>query len=432
MFGFLRPENRLSEWRQSYARICQTQRRMFGLTSLPFLSYEATFLYQMAVDSRLIPALAAGAPECCRLRRLRHSSKQPDLVVAEFCAAFGMLLAGIKLRDDVDDHGRWHNRLAMWKYAKQVQAASHYLEGVCPGLTEQIQRIVCQHRLAETLRTPISIEAYCQSTGDGFALLFKSLAELTDGPCQLFESVGRHVGHAIISWDCAVDFHRDQIYGEFNPLQNTADADHSLRFCLLELARLGWSLPAEDSVCSQLIHSVARRVHARLHRTDNHVCRTSMLERWGLVRAKGYQYARCDGCEGICAVAECGECGCAAAEGAAEGAVCCAGGAAESSGCCDPLCCWWGSGCGPNGQAKNGLAHPVTTQPSLYEQFHGRDGITCGDLNPQGYVIIDQQRMPARADGSSWIADRSNVKVVKTDPLGVTVREINSNFGRTE
>jgi hypothetical protein len=394
---------------------------MFGLTSLPFLSYEATFLYQMAVDIRLIPALTEEAPECCRLRSLKNPEQQPDKAVAEFCAAFGMLLAGIKLRDDVDDHGRWHNRIAMWKYAKQVLAASHYLEGVCPGLTEQVQRIVRQHQQAETPGTSISIEKYCQPTGNGFALLFRSLAELTDGPCQLFDSIGRHVGHAIISWDCAVDFHQDQIYGEFNPLKNAAEADDSLRFCLLELARLGWALPAEDSVCSKVIHSVSRRVHSRLHRTDQHVCRTSMLERWGLVRAKGYQYARCDGCEGLCAVAECSECGCAAIQGTAEGASC----------CCDPACCWLG-GNGPINQAKNGTVHPVTSQPSLYEQFHGREGVVYGDLNPQGYVMIDQQRLPARADGSSWIADGSNVKVVRTDPLGVTVRVINSNSGRSE
>ncbi len=423
MFGFLKPNNRIQAWRQSYARVCQTQRRMFGLTSLPFLSYEATFLYQLAVDTRLIPALASEAPECCRLRRLQNPRQQPDADVAEFCAAFGMLLAGIKLQDDTDDHGRWYNRIAMWKYAKQVRSASQYLEQICHGLAEQIQVILRQHKETETSGTAMSIEAYCRPTGDGFALLFRTLAALSGGPCPLYDSIGRHVGHAIISWDCAVDFQRDQIYGEFNPLKNAAAADDSLRFCLLELARLGWALPAEDSVCLQVIQSVTRRVHSRLHRTDNHICRTSLLERWGLVRAKGYQYARCDGCEGLCAVAECSECGCAAIQGAAEGTACCFSGPPGSSCVCDSACCSWDCCRGQADQAKKGPEHPVTTQPSLYEQFHGRDGITYGDLNPQGYVMIDEQRLPARADGSSWIAGGTKVRVVKTDPLGVTVRE---------
>ena len=423
MFGFLKPDKRFSRWRQSYARVCQTQRRMFGLTSLPFLSYEATFLYQLAVDTRLIPPLTSTAPECCRLRRLQNARQQPDVDVAEFCAAFGMLLAGIKLQDDADDHGRWHNKVALWKYAKQVRSASQYLEQICHGLTDQIQVILRQHKETETSGTKMSIEAYCRPTGDGFALLFRSLAAMADGPCQLFDSIGRHIGHAIISWDCAVDFHRDQIYGEFNPLKSAAEADDSLRFCLLELARLGWALPEEDSACSQVIHSVSRRVHSRLHKTDDHICRTSRLERWGLVRAKGYQYARCDGCEGICAIAECGECGCAAIQGAAEGAACCFSGPPGSSCGCDPVCCSSDCGRGQADQAKKGSEHPVTTQPSLYEQFHGRDGITYGDLNPQGYVMIDEQRLPAKADSNSWIAGGTKVRVVKTDPLGVTVRE---------
>ncbi|MFO0999344.1 MAG: DUF5685 family protein [Planctomycetaceae bacterium] len=430
MFGFLKPTGRISAWRQSYARVCQTQRRLFGLTSLPFLSYEATFLYQLAVDTKLIPTFSPDAPECCRLRRLRNPEQQPDTAVAEFCAAFGMLLAGVKLQDDADDHGRWHNRFALWKYAKQVQAASQYLEGICHGLTEEVQTILRQHKQSEMSQTAMSVEDYCRPTGDGFALLFRSLAALAGGACPLFDSIGRHVGHAIISWDCAVDFHKDQIYGEFNPLKSAAEADDSLRFCLLELAKLGWALPAEDSVCSNVIQSVSRRVHSRLHRTDNHVCRTSMLERWGLVRAKGYQYARCDGCE-ICAVAECGECGCAAVQGAAEGASCCLSGSPGSPCCCDALCCW-GSGCGSTEEKKKEPAHPVTDQPSLYEQFHGRDGIAYGDLNPQGFVMIDEQRLPGRADGSSYIADRTKVRVVKTDPMGVTVRVITTESGQTE
>lgn len=420
MFGFLKPTGRISEWRQSYARVCQTQRRMFGLTSLPFLSYEATFLYQLAVDTKVIPALSSDAPECCRLRRLRSPEQQPDTAVAEFCAAFGMLLAGVKLQDDADDHGRWHNRFALWKYRQQVQSASHHLEQICHGLRGQIQFILQKHKQSEVSGTATSIEEYCRPTGDGFALLFRSLATLAGGSCALFDSIGRHIGHAIISWDCAVDFHRDQIYGEFNPLKSAAEVDDSLNFCLLELAKLGWALPAESSVCSKVIYSVSRRVYSRLHQTDNHICRTSLLERWGLVRAKGYQYARCDGCEALCAVAECSECGCAAVQGATEGAVCCLSDSLGPS-CCDLVCCW-GGGCGSTEEKNKEPLHPVTTQPSLYEQFHGREGFTYGDLNPQGYVMIDEQRLPARADGSSYIPDGTNVRVVKTDPLGVTVR----------
>ena len=68
----------------------------------------------------------------------------------------------------------------------------------------------------------------------------------------------------------------------------------------------------------------------------------------------------------------------------------------------------------------------------MYEQFHGRDGIAYGDLNPQGFVMIDEQRLPGRADGSSWIAGGTNVRVVKTDPMGVTVRVITTESSQSE
>ena len=86
MFGFFRPGGRLVRWRQSYARICQTQRRLFGLTSLPFLSYEATLLYQLAIDFGLIPLLPESAPQCCRLGGLRNAGQQQDAGGAEFAA----------------------------------------------------------------------------------------------------------------------------------------------------------------------------------------------------------------------------------------------------------------------------------------------------------------------------------------------------------
>jgi hypothetical protein len=66
MFGFLAPRQKIPKWRQSYARVCQYQRLLFGVTALPFLSYAATFLYQLGIDFELIPALAECAPPCCR------------------------------------------------------------------------------------------------------------------------------------------------------------------------------------------------------------------------------------------------------------------------------------------------------------------------------------------------------------------------------
>ena len=58
MFGFLRPRPQSDDYRRAYARLCVHQRQRLGLRSLPFHSYEAVFLYQLALDA------GAVAPEC--------------------------------------------------------------------------------------------------------------------------------------------------------------------------------------------------------------------------------------------------------------------------------------------------------------------------------------------------------------------------------
>ena len=50
MFGFLNPRPHSWAYRRAYARLCQHQRRAYGLLSLPFHSYEAVFLYQCALE----------------------------------------------------------------------------------------------------------------------------------------------------------------------------------------------------------------------------------------------------------------------------------------------------------------------------------------------------------------------------------------------
>ncbi|MCA9033831.1 MAG: hypothetical protein KDA91_01815 [Planctomycetaceae bacterium] len=423
MFGFLKPAAKLPLWRQSYARICQTQRRLFGMMSLPFLSYEATFVYRLAIEKQLIPELPSASPECCRLKRLKNPEQRPDYAAASLSAAFGMLLAGIKLNDDVADHGRWHNRLLLFKYQRQIRMASEILEVANPGIKRQIQNILMEHHQLESGRR-VELSDYIRPTGDGFALLFRSIAmalNATDDIADDFEKIGRSTGRALIAWDCAADFHHDQIYGEFNPLRNALEVENSLRTCLLELARAGWALPSQDSVCRQVLEDLTRRVNHRLHHPD-HICRTTRLERWGLVRAKRYQYARCDCCEAFCAVGECGECACAGAEGAAEGAAC------VGCDCCsDGFCCWAGSGCDPccYESPKPGAAgenKATSTRECAYERFRGKHGLTYGDLSPEGFVMVEETRIPARSEGGFWLGNKTRILVIDADSLGVVVR----------
>ena len=422
MFGFLAPTFPISRWRQSYARICQTQRHLFGITSLPFLSYEATFLYQLMVDFSLVPPLASNAPLCCRLRRLRNVQTQPDAKAASFAAAFGLLLAGIKLRDDVTDHGQWHNHLLLWKYKRQIQKAHDLLDASQPGVIQKVNQILDEHREMESSGRTLELQEFTDPTARGFALMYRAAAEVMRGPADEFEQIGHHVGWAIVTWDCAVDFHKDRIRGEFNPLRRAADITNALQHCRFHLSSIGWMLDRDIAVCQTVIESVADRVHRRLERPQQHADHTSRLERWGLIRARGYQYARCDGCEALCAIGECSECACAGGEAIGHGATCCAGGATETPCCCDACCLATNCGCNGPIASNTSSRNSDKSKPSAYERFHGQHGSAVGDLKPQGLVEIDGHQVPARTIDGQFIAAGTVVRIVRTDPLGVTVK----------
>ena len=51
-----------------------------------------------------------------------------------------------------------------------------------------------------------------------------------------FERIGRHVGRALIAFDCAADWHRDRQRGEFNPLPDESAVERALEFCWHQLS----------------------------------------------------------------------------------------------------------------------------------------------------------------------------------------------------
>ena len=430
MFGFLSPSQRLPEWRRSYARVCQYQRKLFGLTSLPFLSYEAVFLYQVAVDLGLISALDATAPTCCRLRRLPKETLA-DERVGRYAAAFGVVLAGVKLDDDVRDSGRVAQRILRRKYRKQVVQARTAMAAIAGDSVSAIEEAVGSHLVLEQ-QSAVALEDYVGPTGQGFARVFSGVA---DREQKTLAELGACVGKAIIAWDCAVDYETDRIRGDFNPLRSEVGVQRGFELCLLQLATMGWKLP-EGCVSQRVIASVVRRVRNRMQNPI--VNKIGLLERWGLVRQRGYTYAGCDGCEALCCITEgcggvaeagacCGEVGCCC-----DGFICCAP--------CDP--CWLGND-GPcesekskrereeNYQKYNkqivdeiGLGSTKDQQSPKagpYAEYFGRLGETYDDLAPSGFVVMDGDRLPATSDSGFLIEAGKTVRVVATDGFGVRV-----------
>src|SRR5687767_4254694 len=121
MFGFLRPQRQDLTYRQAYVRCCMHQHLHYGVTSLPFLSYEAVLVYLLAVDAGLCPPPPASTPRCCRLRSSRALQQAADAAFGQYCSALGMLLAAIKLDDDVRDGGSLGSKLLRWKFRRAFQ-----------------------------------------------------------------------------------------------------------------------------------------------------------------------------------------------------------------------------------------------------------------------------------------------------------------------
>lgn len=426
MFGFLAPRQKISKWRQSYARVCQHQRTLFGLTSLPFLSYEATFLYQLGIDFQLIPVLSECAPTCCRLRRISNDDERQDVSAAMFASAFGMMLAGVKLDDDVIDSGRWFNRLARWKYRKAIATSHQILDGLSDGLLASIRSAIEEHKNLESSGCR-DLDAYCQPTAEGFGQVFRSFAAAVskqkNDAFEEFAEIGRHLGAAIIAWDCAVDFQKDQIKGEYNPLANDIDVRRSFDFCLLQLAEIGWLLP-EGSTSAAVIASVSDRVRIRRNSNVEHPVKT--FERWGFLRQKGRAYAKCDGCDALCLVGDCCEC----LGGGAEAA----GGCAEcgsTGGCGCPcfdviFCCGGDDPCAGNSKKKTSKQgdKDSSDEPPAFAWCHGKEGIVDDTLNPGGFVLVDGERIIAKSASGRMMVVGTHCKVVGTDPFGITVEPL--------
>ncbi len=105
MFGFMRGSRFDKTYRQVYAQCCDAQRLRFGVSSLLFHSYESILLYVLAVDAGACPAPPRTAVTCCRLRHRPDNWPGFDTELAKFCSHFALLLAAVKLDDDVRDDG---------------------------------------------------------------------------------------------------------------------------------------------------------------------------------------------------------------------------------------------------------------------------------------------------------------------------------------
>jgi hypothetical protein len=244
MFGFLRPDRSArgyQRYRQVYARCCRFQSEAYGRRSLVLLSYEAVFLYLLAMDSGCIPPPAADEPLCCRLRRRGIHPDDADAALARYCAACGLLLAETKLEDDVRDAGGLIPRLARLLLSASLRANRSCLQREVPCILAKIDRAINDHLLLERHGGRYDLMTYAEPTARGFGALFAGLGDVVpDVDTNLLEKLGRKVGTAIIAYDSAIDFNRDRVRGHFNPLANEQQVLQACDLAIDQLTTAGW------------------------------------------------------------------------------------------------------------------------------------------------------------------------------------------------
>lgn len=390
----------------------------FGVSSLPFLSYEAVLLYLLSVEAGLNPGAPSSTPACCRLRTSSRLREDADASIARFSAAFGVLLGLIKLDDDVRDERRLISRLGHWLLSRRQSAVHEFFTAVDDQFSDRVAELIEEHLELERRwqHGSYSLNEYAEPTARSFGYIF-SLAARSSGDStadhrELFEQVGRSIGRAILAFDCAVDWHDDQRHGQFNPLPGESAIGAALDLACESLDQAAWLCETrcgESSLCARVLTSVFERTAAFVPR---HLRRTQRpgwkqrLSQWGLSREPGYVYARFDCCEVV-----------ACCDGVGEAASCCGGAGDGAAGCgghgcgCE-TCVWCGDGCcDPCGDKISGRSGELA-------KLLGETGWTRSVLKPNGVVLINGQRHRAQAEDGQILV---NVEIQVVDVVRSTL-----------
>jgi len=238
MFGFLRPSPQSDDYRRAYARLCVHQRQRLGIRSLPFHSYEAVFLYQLALDAGAVDAGCLPRQRCCKLGGRANVAAAGDAEVGMFCASFALLLASVKIDDDIRDSRSALARFAKFALRNRIEQAKNYLRKYDPAFDRTVGQFLGEHHRLEQPGRAVTLAEYVEPTAQAFGYLFGLYAEAIRQPDRrdALQTIGRHVGRALIAFDCAADWHRDRLRGEFNPLPDESAAERSLEFCWNQLS----------------------------------------------------------------------------------------------------------------------------------------------------------------------------------------------------
>ena len=277
MFGLLSPKSQTQDYRHAYAQVCREHHLLHGKLALPFHSYESVLFYLLADDLGYFPH-ASGPPElCCRLRSASEPPNERALEVSRFAAHFSLLLAWVKLSDDVMDDRSYLARVHLRLLESRIRQMFLYFRGVDPKFRETLNRELSCHAELEC-GGGLSLDTFAVPTGNSFAYLFElyatvlSIREHTDWLREL----GRLLGSAIICFDVAADYHSDRRKSRFNPLSSDTAIPEAINHSKELLARA--AALCQSKFPNGRTHGVLRSIEASITVTSNG--RASKIREW--------------------------------------------------------------------------------------------------------------------------------------------------------
>ncbi|MDO4550052.1 MAG: DUF5685 family protein [Planctomycetia bacterium] len=310
MFGFMRSCYCNPEYSQVYCQTCRHLKMHYGLTALPFLSYEAVFLHALAVDLHWISTthiqkckpfsyLPIPSQEISYLSFLSRSkqenltltpstktsakistNKNPtsktrqEYLVGEFSSAFTLLLMATKMEDDIRDENSLLARAILAFYRQSILKSRRYFRTLDPFFDEKINTFISQHINLESIpfrevsseQITSLLQEYADPTAKTFAWIFQLFATQLGADQETADwisEIGFSVGAALLLADCAYDWEKDLRHEEFNPVHTlpmSAQAYTVSQIFLKRLHDLCISKFGNESLCAK----IALGVHDRL------------------------------------------------------------------------------------------------------------------------------------------------------------------------
>src|SRR5581483_5055464 len=128
------------------------------------------------------------------------------------CNSLGLLLASIKMSDDLRDGASLLVRLANWLLRGRFREAFDYFRRLDPDFEQRVNDLVAEHLRLERPGQHVPIEEYARPTARAFGYVFSLMGRLPgmEAHTAALETLGERVGTAIIAYDCAMDWHRDR------------------------------------------------------------------------------------------------------------------------------------------------------------------------------------------------------------------------------